>query len=324
MANQKQLTAEQQAIMREAQAISKNIDPKYPSRNIIPAQRIAEHVQNLWQHSVRCKWEVSMRCPCVSIDSNSPRPNCPICHGQGYFFPEAYELDMALQSDENKYNIGGHGRQYLPGTKATMQFGTVSGVPSQNVKPGDRITVLNWTTPQEYIFNVTESRLNEGLFLPYSTKKVLRAFSTVKARNDIQTEADGQLEELDVAKSFSLKDNFLKVEDSSLLNKNITVLLSIEKRFYVESLLKELRYENFSRADEKAWATGNGNKFLTYDQLKNGKPQYNGTQTFQMPNEALLRRELFFVSSSNLVSNETDNNMVISDPATGAFEDWLG
>ena len=295
------------------QIASKNINPNYPSRNIIPSQRIAEHIQNLWRHSVRCLWEVSMRCPCVSTDTNSPQPLCPICHGQGYFYPQSYELDMGLQSDENKYNIGGHGKQYLPGTLATPQFSTVSGIPSQNLKPGDRITVMNWTTPQEYIFNVTDRRLKDGLFLPYSVKGITSAYTTKE---------DGSLEVLN-KDDFHLEDNFIHIDNKAYLDKNISVLLNVEKRFYVESLIHELRYENFDRADEKAWATGKGNKFVSYDQLINGLPQYNGTQTFQMPNQALLRRELLYQSASNLIDKETDNNMVLSDPETGKFEGWL-
>lgn len=317
MANQKQPTPEQMEQAQVAQRsinLSKNINPKYPSRNIIPSQAIEQHIQNLWRHSVRCLWEVSMRCPCVSIDTNSPRPNCPICHGEGYFYPESYELDMGMQSDENKYNIGGHGKQYLPGTIATPQFGTVSGVPSQNIKPGDRITVLNWTTPQEYIFNVTNNRLNDGVFLPYKTKKVIKAFTTTE---------EGDLSEVSLDKLNLREDNFLEVKDKSLLSNTISVLLNIEKRFYVESLLKELRYENFDRSNEKGWATGNGNKFLSFDQLKNGIPQYNGTQTFQMPNELMLRRETFFNSPIGLIENETDNPAVIKNHATGDLMDWM-
>lgn len=297
-----------------ARNISKNINPKVPLRNIIPSQRIAEHILNLWRHSVRCLWEVSMRCPCVSASSNSPKPDCPICHGQGYFYPQSYILDMGMQSDKGKLSIGEHSANFVPGTVATPQFSTASGIPSQNIKPGDRITVLNWTTPQEYIFNVTEGRLKDGVFLPYRTKKVTQAY--------IQAD-DGQLKSLDLEKDLELsEDNFLHILNDKLLDKNITLLLNIEKRFYVESLLKELRYENFDRVDEKEWATGNGNKFVHFDQLKDGNAQYNGTQTFQLPNQLLLRREIYYFPNVNLVENNTDNNMVINDPTNKALKQW--
>lgn len=293
--------------------MSKDITPNYLVNSTRLTQLIKEHVANIKQHSLSCLWEVSMRCPCVSVSSNSPKPNCPVCHGQGYFFPQSYTLDMAFQGDEKAPVYSSTISNLAPSTIATPQFGTVSGVPSQNIKPGDRITIPQWTTPQDYIFNLTKQRIANGLFLPYKVVKILNAYTV---------EEDGSLQELDIDTSLKLEHNVLQVLDDTLKDKTISCLFSIEKRFYVESLLKELRYENFFTGSEKSWATSNGNTNVYYDQLLDGKPQYNGVQTFEMPNKLSLRRELFYINNINLITKETDNNMVISDPVNSAFNDW--
>lgn len=290
----------------------KDINPQYLLNNRLGKQLVKFIVQNLQSNSVNCTWEQTFRCPCVDIQSNSPKPDCEVCHGQGWVFGQSYILDIGFGSDKNQVYDGVNTQGFLPSTLATPQI-TQGGI-EDGIKPGDRITINNWYVPQSYIFNVTKSRLNGGVFVPYLVKSIDRAY-IIK---------DSQLQSLDIGNDIVLEDNYIKVINNDLLGSTISCLLSIAKRYYVSMLLKDLRYTHQSGADEKKAATGYGNSFITYSQLINGEVQYNGDQVFKMPNQLLLRRETLFFSSSNLVENDTDNNSVISDPRVQSMNSFLG
>lgn len=289
----------------------KNINPNYATSNRMPRQMIDAHVQNLEMNSVSCTWEQSFQCPCINTQSNSPKPDCPICHGQGIVFTDPKLIDIAISGDKNQSYEGIYNNTYLPSTLATPQV-TSNGI-EDGIKPGDRITVNNWYTPQNYLFNITKSRLNKGIFLPYSASEIRRAYAIQNTN----------LKELVIDSDISLKDNYVSVNNESLLGLNISLILSIEKRYYVTMLVKELRYSRQDSYKQKDAATGYGNKFLTYGQLSEGKPQYNGNQVFKMPNLLSLRRETLYFKDSNIVSSDTDNNLVISDPKVKSFNDFM-
>lgn len=288
-----------------------NINPKYLLENRMPSQLIDAIVQLLQQNSVSCLWEQTLRCPCVNVQSNSPQPDCPICHGQGWVFTNPNTLDIAITSDKNQAYDGMNVDGYLPSTLATPQI-TQSGI-EDGIKPRDRITIQGWYVPQSYIFNVNQQRLNNGIFLPYVTQEIIRAYII----------NNNTLVSLNIGTDIALDNNFVKIINSDLLGKTISCVLSIEKRYYVTMLVKDLRYSHQKSAKQKNAATGYGNTYLTYSQLKNGSVQYNGDQVFKMPNQLLLRRETLYFNDTDLVSSATDNSRVISDPIVSSFNSFM-
>ena len=327
----------------------KDVNPIYPESNKMPPLMIKNIVNLLRQHSISTVWEQAYRCPCLDVATGQPQPNCPICHGQGWIYLHPRRIDMAIQGDQKRYNNGETGMDEMGSSQATPQI-SVNSV-EQGIKPGDRITVEGWTTNETYTFNVTEQRLNHGIFLPYDVQSI----------NEALIIDGGTLTELDVNKSFTLKENYLYINDEPLLDKTISLSLEIVKRFYVVSMLKELRYEQYINLADKLWATGNGtgqpapddlpqtnsaivykrgnviNNFgdfkvpkivnQKYPQVvnKDGARVVEGKhQVYRMPPLLLIRRENLYFSNVNLVNSESDNKSLIHDPRVSEFDDFLG
>lgn len=221
-------------------------NPIYPTKSNMPSLNVQNIVQLIQQHALTVTWEQAYRCPCVDLTTGQPQPNCNVCHGQGWIYLHPRHLDMMIQGDEKKYSITTDGMDLQGTSKATPQI-TVNSV-EQGIKLGDRITVDGWTTTETYTFNVNQQRLKGGIFLPYKVQSVNEAFFI----------KDGELEQLDIDANFKLKDNFLQILSKDLLGKTISVALEVVKRFYVVSLQKEVRYEQYYKLKDKLWATGNG------------------------------------------------------------------
>lgn len=326
----------------------KDVNPIYPESNKMPPLMIKNIVNLLRQHSISTIWEQAYRCPCLDVATGQPQPNCPICHGQGWIYLHPRRIDMAIQGDQKRYNNGETGMDEMGSSQATPQI-SVNSV-EQGIKPGDRITVEGWTTNETYTFNVTEQRLKHGIFLPYDVQSI----------NEALIIDGGTLTELDVNKSFTLKENYLYINDEPLLDKTISLSLEIVKRFYVVSMLKELRYEQYINLADKLWATGNGtgqpapddlpqtnsgivykrgnviNNFgdfkipkivnQKYPQVvnKDGARIIDGKhQVYRMPPLLLIRRENLYFSNINLVTSETDNKSLIHDPRVSEFDSFM-
>lgn len=310
-----------------------NINPKYPKQNMMPALVISNIVQLLRKHSIKCIYEQSYKCPCADVETGQAKPNCKACHGQGWIYLHPKTIDIALQSDKNEFTITNTGSERLGSTLATPQI-TINEV-EQGIKPGDRITVPGWTTNENYTFNVTQSRLNKGIFIPYKVERINEAF-TLDSDDNIEVIDEGKL---------TLNDNWLTIEDDDLLDKTISLSLEITKRFYVVTILKELRYQKYLNLNDKKWALGNPvdedytnepvNIFSSYGNLANTKfPQVRNRdgnlivpeeeQLYRLPPQLLLRRENLYFSNINLVQSERDNNMQIKDPRADELYDFIG
>lgn len=306
-----------------------DINPKYPARNNTPVLNIDGISKLLQKHSISCTWEQSFECPCIDPQTNAPNPLCPTCHGQGRFFNEPKLIDIAMTSDTAKDFMGSEGVFSLTGTIATPQL-TSNGI-ENGIKIGDRITVDNWDTTQTYLFNVNQQRLDHGLFIPYNVRKIDKMY-TIDDSGNLVTLSD---------KDITIDSNsLLTISNRDLLGKSISLSLSVIKRFYVVSLLKELRYQKFWRYVDKRCATGWNNPVLSFPQPKpnnfvtgddinesiNGaEPTFPlGDQVFKLPNKLLLRRETMFFSNRNLAVNEGDNNTAIDTKQFDEINDMFG
>lgn len=289
--------------------VNKNINPIIHKNNM-PFQAIKELVELLNRHSIKCTWEQAIQCPC--FDNGSPKIDCPLCHGQGWVYKDPYDLDIAVLSD-NKQILATQDGSMIPLSSIGIPQITSNGI-EDGIKPSDRITVKNWNTPQNYIFNVTNKRLKNGLFMPYKVNEITHAY--IIENNTL----------VDIKDYLSLdENNILHINNDSLLGKNISMILSVEKRFYVVALNKELRYAQFNKIQDKEEATGNGNKFLTYKQFENGEFK-DGIQIFKMPNQLLLRRENLYFPNYNIIESDNDdiNNYEIKSPTISEADNLLG
>lgn len=223
-----------------------NINPIYPKKSNMPSLLIKPIVQLIQQQSINVIWEQAFKCPCVNIQTGQPQPNCKVCHGQGWVYLHPRSIDMAIQGDHKNFMLNQDGASQMGTSIATPQI-TVNGV-EQGIKPGDRLTVSGWTTNESYTFNVTQSRLANGTFIPYDVESINEAYII---KND-------DLVSLDIAKDLELDGNFVKILNPDLINETVTLSLEIIKRFYVIALSKELRYQNYYKLADKEWATGNG------------------------------------------------------------------
>lgn len=291
-----------------------NANPIYGNAiNNLPAIDIKGTMQLVQRHSINCTWEQSMKCPCIDSKTGQPKPNCKICHGQGIVFYNSNTIDIAVYNDIKKEITSNSGIATLPETTATIQL-TAGGI-EQGVKIGDRITIDGWETPENFLFNVTDFRLNSGIFVPYKFSKINDAFCVSD---------EGSLEKIDIDNAFEVTDNFIKVKDSNLLNKTISINIAAIKRFYITSLQKELRYQKYVKYDDKNWGTGLGNTYLTYGDIIKGSAISSGEFIVKMYPKVTLRRENLYFSDVDLVSSETDNNRVISDPRVVEMNNTLG
>ena len=323
-------------------------NPVYASENHLPSLSIKQIVQLIQKQSIGCIWEQSMRCPCVDITTSQPKTSCKICHGQGFIYLHPTYIDMAMQSDNKKFDISVNGYNNSGTTVATPQI-TVNQY-EQGIKPGDRITVPGWTTTENYVININQERLVDGVFLPYKTRSVNEAYYM----------KDDKLVSLN-ADDIELNDNYLRINNKQLLNQTITLSLEIVKRFYVVSLEKELRYQSYYNLHDKLWALGNGTGQISGESSETGTDDTRGNeymddfknpprnldtspnylfpqvvnrdgklivmgkhQIYRLPPKLILRRENLYFSNINLVDKNVDSKSAIKDPRVTEFDSFIG
>lgn len=315
------------------------LNPLYVQTQMKPLD-IKSIVQLIQQHSIESIYEQSYKCPCVDPQTMQPKPDCPICHGQGFIFMHPKSLDIAFVSDQKKFDLNTQGLDSNGATMATPQI-TINKI-EQGIKPGDRITVPGWTTNENYIFNVDQQRLNNGIYLPYKVAEINEAY-TIEGGNLIRLK-EGDL---------TLDDDFLKVNNDQLLDKTISLSLEVIKRFYVVSIEKEVRYQKYQNLAQKLWALGNGTGEISSDEIseyttlnnylnnqqamqmdsikypqvqkRDGKLiDTSKKQIYRIPPQLRLKRENLYFSNINLTNKESNGNTAITDPRVTEMNDFLG
>lgn len=270
-------------------------------KNTIPFQSIDNLVNLIDRTAVNCYWEQSLPCPCINPQTNQPRMNCPHCLGKGVIFRKPRLIAIALQSNEKKPYSGSMGEVTLGTTIGTPQ-------PTENrIEEGisfrDRISPVGITLNQTYVVNITQDRFDKGVIIPYNVDK----FNTMLYEDDL-----GQLQYLEIGGSLSYdsKTSVLKVNDPKLLNKNITMSMSVAIRYYVVDIEKEVRFADVKKTKFQKILNGetegtNVNnetketmtKFNTISTDENqGSP--NGYPLYRLPKKLVLRREDLYIPMS--------------------------
>lgn len=202
---------------------------------------------------VHILWERAWLCTCRNPKTLAPKPNCNICHGRGIAYLPAYGDQMIIQSQ---------GKGVSNQDIGLYDSGTAIGSTRLESKISfrDRITVPDVEIYQSLIFDITDRRVENGLYLSYDVKRLDLAMG------DSGVElVEGQDFEIDY-------DNNMFYPKDHLVGTNVSLNLAVTLRYLVVDLLKESRYQYTSFG-------------LPKEQFEN------------LPRKLLLRREDIFVDS---------------------------
>ena len=211
-------------------------------------------------------WEQSFMCPCVNPVTLSPDPDCEICHGTGRgYMPAKKGVRIVIQENGKGKRLNQYG-QYDTGTaQGSVQIG-------YRVSAWDRITVPDFTVRQQYLFNVTEQRTENGHFIPYDVKEILYI---------AYMDEDKHLKKATEGVDFTFDRELDKIYPTvNMIGYNMTIVMNVTMRYIVTDVDKELRYQYTERnLPEKK-----------FDEL---------------PRHVILKREEAFVNNIPLVNPST-------------------
>lgn len=273
-----------------------NIDPRIVN-NAQPFQSIQKLAELIERTGLPVKWERSFVCPCMSSGGH-PKTDCPICHGLGTGFREPLYLQMAIQADNRSLYQGAAGNQDTGILKGTPQI-TENGI-ENGIAPRDRISVDGLTLTQNYYFNVTQKRVDKGMYIPYYVKKIIYIVTISQDGSSVKELQEGLAYEFDSDKS-------MFYPKASLLGKNISLVLDCHLRMYVTNIAKETRYAQVDKQNDKqVLFQNNDNAYLTNYAKKYDKAMQPGTIYVRMPKLLILRREDLFLGNLNF--SDTSKN----------------
>lgn len=255
-----------------ASIASNELDQAQPQKPIIKdsSEFKKEHIQSfLDKVSLKTNWEQSFVCPCVNPMTLAPDPMCKVCHGTGRaYLPAKSNVPITIVGN----NKGRRSNDY-----GTVDEGEAIGTVQSNyrVSAWDRITVPDAAVRQQYMFNATKPRINDGMFVPYDVKEVLYI---VAMKPDNQS----TFRELSLGEDYRFDKETNKVHlDDSLEGFNISMIINVTLRYIVSNVLKELRYQYTTTGHEDN---------PTFDEL---------------PRKIALKREEAFVNNIPLISPST-------------------
>lgn len=173
---------------------------------------------------IKVKWEKSFLCPCRNKMTGAPDTLCKLCHGRGIAYLPAQPEEIVIQSQEKGLTNGDIG-MYDSGTA----IGTTS--PESVMTFRDRITVPEVEIHQSMLFDVTQRRIDMGMWMSYDVKEITLA---VTDGGEMLYEDDDY--KIDLA-------NNLFYPKQELLGQNISLNITSTLRYIVIDLLKESRYQ---------------------------------------------------------------------------------
>lgn len=183
--------------------------------------------------SIKVTWEKSYLCPCRSKRTQVADMACPVCHGTGIAYLAPVKEQLMIQSQDKSVSNGDLG---------LFDSGTAIGTTftESNMSFRDRITIPEVTISQSLIFDVTDDRVEHGMYLSYKVDKL----ELVVAQNrGVITEG--------IDYTFSRKDNRF-FPKKHLLGLNISINMQTVLRYLIIDLLKESRYQYTEKNNQKA------------------------------------------------------------------------
>ena len=198
-------------------------------------------------------WERAWVCTCRNPMTLAPQPDCPICYGKGIAYLPATEEYVIIQGQErsvSNVDVGLYDSGTAIGTTAM----------ESQISFRDRITVPDVEIYQSFIFDVTEKRIENGMFLSYDAKRL-----------DLVMGSSGRELKEGADYTFDEPNNTIYPKDH-LKGTNVSINMAVTLRYMVTDLLKESRYQ--------------------YTKKNKEKPMFEN-----MPRKLLLKREDIFINS---------------------------
>lgn len=176
-------------------------------------------------------WEKSYLCPCRNPVTGAPDTSCPICKGRGIAYLPAVKVKVAIQSQDRGVSNTDLGL-YDSGTAIATTL------PESGITFRDRISVPDVEIDQSMIFDVTQRRIEKGMWLSYDVKSISLAITD-----------NGQLIYEDEDYTLDTENNLL-LPKAHMLGKNISLNIITTLRYIVIDLLKESRYQYTDKGTE--------------------------------------------------------------------------
>lgn len=257
--------------------------PRLASSAIRSEFNTAEMEKFIDDRSIRVLHEVSFLCTCRNQMTGAPDSSCKICHGRGIGYLPAKPDLVAIQSQDkglSNIDLG----LYDSGTAVgTTKIGST-------ISFRDRITLPEVEISQSMIFDVTNRRVEKGMWLSYDVKSI-----TLALRDGAEIILEGIDYTIDTEQN-------LFYPKAHLLGENVSLNIVTTLRYIVIDLLKENRYQYTKKGTEQ-------------EQFEN------------LPRQILLKREDAWVNPTPFSMNDDVESEVnaeaISDPKrimnTGGF-----
>ena len=194
-----------------------------------------DHIRSFSENrGIEVLWEKSYLCTCRNRMTGAPNASCPICHGRGIAYLPAKRDTMIIQSQEKGLTNGDLGL-YDSGTA----IGTSRTDSLMTFR--DRISIPDVSIGHSLIFDVTQRRIDKGMWLSYDVKELTYAVTD-----------NGVILVPDQDYTVDYEKN-LFFPNQSLLDKNVSLNLTSTLRYIIIDLLKESRYQytNKDQATEK-------------------------------------------------------------------------
>lgn len=241
--------------------------PSITNRNAVnPQFQVERHKQLIENRGLDTLWEKSYLCPCRTKMTGSPDPLCPLCHGRGIAYLTGKFEKVAYQNQD---------RGVVNGQFGLMNTGTAIGttVPDSKITFWDRLTLSDVSLDHHLIFDVTDSRIKNGIHLAYNVSKI-----TYAVTNNAKPlfEIDDYI--------FDEEANILYPKDH-LIGKNISINIETVLRYIVIDITKEARMQYTNK----------------------GK---NNEQVDSLSKKLLLKREDAFVNSVSFTTGDSENPAV--------------
>lgn len=224
-------------------------------------------------------WEKSYLCTCRNPITKAPDPTCPICMGRGIAYLPSKKVKVAIQSQDRSVTNADLGL-YDSGTAIATTL------PESTISFRDRLSLPDVKIQQSLLFDVTDKRVRDGMWLSYDVDEIALAVTD-----------NGKMIYENEDYTFNKEKN-LFIPKEHLLGKNVSLNITTVLRYIVIDLLKESRYQYTNKGTQLEKFESLPKKLL----LKREDAWVNPTP-FSMETEGIENQEAMEDPKRNMSTN---------------------